>query len=298
MTLSIPAVCLENIKTAPYGLFIVSTPIGNLADITLRALHTLNQVDLIACEDTRVSKKLLQYYGIKTKTQTYHDHNAEIITPLLIEMLSQKRSVALISDAGTPLISDPGYKLVQAAIAQNIPVYSIPGPSAVLAGLVTTGLPQYPMLFAGFMPSKFVARQKFLYSFQKFKGTLILFESPARLLNSLTDCLNIFGDRPSAICREITKIFEETNRGLLSNLLQLYQKTPTIKGEFVIAIDLSYSADISTEITQEKLVETLKNYLQHLSLKEAARQTADELGIPRKTAYQQALLLRESCADK
>lgn len=293
MTLFIPPHCLDSIKTSMQGLILVATPIGNLGDISLRALWTLQQADMIACEDTRVTRKLLQHYGIQAKLQSYHDHNALQIEPLLINHLKQGLSLILVCDSGTPLISDPGYKLVQAAIREGIPVQAIPGASALLTALVISGLPTHQFLFAGFPPPRSMARQKFLRTFSSLSTTLVFFESPQRLKDSLKDCLAVFGNKPAAIGRELTKMFEEIKRDYLQNLVDYYQAHPSVKGEIVVMVDLTQSLMMSSQNTEEMSENLLHQYLPLMSVKEAAQRISAELNIPKKIVYTKALALQK-----
>lgn len=219
------------------ALYLVATPIGNLADITLRALETLAAADLVACEDTRVSRVLLERYGIRRRTTAYHEHNAAEAGPKLIATLEQGQSVALISDAGTPLVSDPGYRLVGEAIERGIRVVPIPGPSAPLAALTASGLPSDTFLFGGFLPAKAGQRQTRLEELQAVPATLIFFESPRRLAETLDAMVAVLGnDRRAAIGRELTKTFEEMRPGTLGELATHYAEADTPKGEIVICV--------------------------------------------------------------
>jgi len=219
------------------ALYLVATPIGNLADITLRALETLAAADLVACEDTRVSRVLLERYGIRRRTTAYHEHNAAEAGPKLIAALEGGQSVALISDAGTPLVSDPGYRLVGEAIERGIRVVPIPGPSAPLAALTASGLPSDTFLFAGFLPSKAGQRQTRLEELLAVPATLIFFESPRRLAETLSAMAEVLGAaRPAAIGRELTKTFEEMRPGTLGALAAHYAEADTPKGEIVICV--------------------------------------------------------------
>ncbi len=206
----------QETSTLPAGLHIVATPIGNLADITLRALDVLRGADLIACEDTRVTAKLTARYGIATRRIAYNDHNAEQMRPLLLERLRRGERIALVSDAGTPLVSDPGYKLVRAVIDEKLPVTFVPGAAAPLAALALSGLPADRFLFAGFLPSRQVARRRSLAELAAVPATLILFESPHRLAESLADMAEVFGERQAVVARELTKRYEEVRRDTLA----------------------------------------------------------------------------------
>ncbi|MEM9105430.1 MAG: 16S rRNA (cytidine(1402)-2'-O)-methyltransferase [Pseudomonadota bacterium] len=229
----------NEIAAAPIdpALYLVATPIGNLADVTLRALQVLTAADVIACEDTRVTRTLLSRYGITGRPVAYHEHNADKAGPKLIAALSQGQSVALVSDAGTPLVSDPGYRLVEEALEAGINVVPIPGASAPLAALVASGLPSDSFLFAGFLPTKDKARRDRLTALAHVPATLLFFESPRRLATTLNAAVEVLGgDRPAAVCRELTKLYEEVRRMPLGALADHYASADTVKGEIVIAI--------------------------------------------------------------
>jgi 16S rRNA (cytidine1402-2'-O)-methyltransferase len=219
------------------ALYLVATPIGNLADITLRALETLAAADIVTCEDTRVTRILLDRYGIRRRTTPYHEHNAAEAGPRLIAALSSGQSVALVSDAGTPLVSDPGFRLVGQAIEAGIRVVPIPGPSAVLAALTASGLPSDAFLFAGFLPVKDGQRRTRLDALKAVPATLIFFESPRRVADTLAAMADVLGEkRPAAIGRELTKTFEETRTGTLGGLAAHYRDADTPRGEIVICV--------------------------------------------------------------
>lgn len=218
------------------ALYLVATPIGNLGDITLRALETLAAADVVACEDTRVTRVLLDRYGIKRKTVSYHEHNAADAGPRLIADLEAGRSVALVSDAGTPLISDPGFRLVDAALAAGLRVIPIPGPSSLLAALTASGLPSDAFFFAGFLPVKDGQRKTRLGELATVPGTLIFLESPRRLAVSLSSMAGVLGDRKAAVCRELTKAFEEVRTGTLAELAGHYRQAGAPKGEIVVCV--------------------------------------------------------------
>ena len=226
---------LDNTIVEP-GLHIVATPIGNLADITLRALAVLSRADAIACEDTRVTGKLKSTYGFTAPLVSYHDHSAHRTGAGLIKRLKGGDIVALVSDAGTPLISDPGYRLVSSAIDADIPVFCVPGPSAAIAALVSAGLPTDRFFYAGFLPSRGGARREALTSLAAIPATLIIYESPKRLRSSLTDMAAILGGRKAAVARELTKRHEENRRGTLEELAQHFNMQNTPKGEIVVVI--------------------------------------------------------------
>ncbi|MBU4457335.1 MAG: 16S rRNA (cytidine(1402)-2'-O)-methyltransferase [Candidatus Omnitrophica bacterium] len=216
-------------------LFIVSTPIGNLKDITLRAIDTLKEVDLIACEDTRHTKKLLSHYAISTPTTSYFEHNKIKKGEYLIRLLKEGKKVALVSDSGTPGISDPGYKIINLAVENEIPVTIVPGPCAFVSALVLSGMPTDSFIFLGFLSFKGAKRRKQLEALTKEKRTIILYESPHRLVKTLGDILDILGDREVAVIRELTKMFEEVLRSKVSKAIQHFTKTPP-RGEFVLIL--------------------------------------------------------------
>ncbi|MEM7354064.1 MAG: 16S rRNA (cytidine(1402)-2'-O)-methyltransferase [Acidobacteriota bacterium] len=218
-------------------LLVVSTPIGNLDDVSPRVRSAVEEADLIACEDTRHSGRLLAHLGIKRRMLSMHDHNERRRLPQLVDALEQGLVVAVLSDAGTPLVSDPGFLLVREAAAKGIRIEPIPGPSAILAALVVSALPPYPFTFAGFPPAKGVKRRRrFFRRFKELEHTLIFFESPHRLLSCLADTLAELGDRPAAVCRELTKLHEEVLRGPLSELHRTLAQRPSLKGEFVVVV--------------------------------------------------------------
>ncbi|MBY0562669.1 MAG: 16S rRNA (cytidine(1402)-2'-O)-methyltransferase [Hyphomonadaceae bacterium] len=270
------------------GLYVVATPIGNLRDITLRALDVLGAATRVYAEDTRVARKLLDAYGLKPKLAAYHEHNAEAARETILAALAGGESVALISDAGTPLISDPGYKLAREAAASGHRVIPIPGASALLAGLVVSGLPTDRFLFAGFLPSKHGARVEALTALAPVDTTLVLFETGPRLADSLADMARALGDRNAAIGRELTKLFEEVRRGTLSQLAAHYANADPPKGEIVVVIGPPLAA---AEVDDA----TLDAYLRPLianGVKDAAQSAADTLNVPRRRAYARALALK------
>lgn len=272
------------------GLHIVATPIGHLDDITLRALATLKGVDLIACEDTRVTGKLLAHYGIKTPLISYHDHNARDMRPKLLERLAAGARIAIVSDAGTPLVSDPGFKLVEAVRAAGHAVVPIPGPSALLAALVASGLPTDSFFFAGFLPVKTVARCKRAAELGAVPGTLVFFETGPRLAAALADLAATLGDRPAAIARELTKLHEEVVNGSLETLAARYADLPPPKGEIVLVVGPPLSAE---EPAEEEVDALLAEALASASLKDAVDAITAKTGLPRRDVYQRALALRD-----
>jgi len=273
-------------RLAP-GLHIVATPIGNLADITIRALAALAGADLIACEDTRITRKLVDRYGIETPLTPYHDHNAEKARPALLRRLTEGAAVALVSDAGTPLISDPGFKLVRAAQDAGHPVMALPGPSSVLAALTVSGLPTDQFLFAGFLPPKQSARRTRIAELARIPSTLVLFETGPRLAEALADLAAIMGPREAAICRELTKLHEEVRHGNLETLAQTCGEEET-RGEFVLVIAPPPEAAMPSAEDTETL---LRQALSRVSLKDAVAEVAVATGLPRRELYQRALAL-------
>lgn len=275
------------------GLYLVATPIGNLGDMSIRGLETLAGADLIACEDTRVSRVLLNRYGIATRPYAYHEHNAERVGPKLMEALIAGKSVALISDAGTPLISDPGYRLSQTAIEAGVPVIPIPGASAPMAALVASGLPSDAFLFAGFLPSKDKARRDRLASFATTEATLMFFESPNRLAACLKSAADVLGpNRPAAVCRELTKAYEEIRRGTLGELAMQYENE-NVRGEIVLAIGPG-----STPAPSETDVDALlAKLVADLPAGKAATEAARLTGLPRKDLYQRLLDMKDLAAN-
>lgn len=217
-------------------LYLVATPIGNLEDVTLRALRVLREVDLIAAEDTRHVRKLLERYGIRQQVVSYHEHNEQARTPQLLAALRSGRSVALVSDAGTPVLSDPGYRLVRACVEASVPVVPVPGPSAVTAALVASGLPADRFLFLGFPPRRRTARRRFLEEVKDQRATLVLFESPRRLADCLQDLVEVLGDRRVAVCRELTKVHEEVRRGRASELVR-WARGEQVRGEVTLVVE-------------------------------------------------------------
>jgi 16S rRNA (cytidine1402-2'-O)-methyltransferase len=276
---------LANCKQ-PVGLYLVATPIGNLQDITLRALYTLKNVDIVACEDTRITANLLKHFGISVKTVCYNDHSTGQDRKMLLRLLGEGKSVALVSDAGTPLISDPGYKLVKDTCAHNYSVFTIPGPCAAISALTLSGLPSDQFYFVGFLPSKTEARRHAIAKYKPIHTSLVFYESAIRLAGALLDLQTVLGDRPCAVSRELTKHFEETKQGLLSEVAAFYRSNPP-KGECVITV----SNHEITQTSSEELDTLIKEYREKLSAKDAAAAIADQTGIPKKEIYQRILAL-------
>jgi len=278
---------LDDSALAP-GLYVVATPIGNLRDITLRALDVLAGADLVLAEDTRVAGKLISAYGLSAKLERYDEHGAERARPKALAALADGKAVALVSDAGTPLISDPGYKLVREAAAGGHPVFPVPGPSALLAGLSAAGLPTDRFLFAGFPPPKSAARRTFLEELAPLRATLVFFEGGSRLAASLADMAAVLGgERQAVICRELTKLYETFYRGPLSTLAA-DPRLDAPKGEIVILVGPGQAA----EATAADIDTALADALSRLRPAEAAAEVAQALGLPRREVYQRAMTLR------
>ena len=275
------------------GLYLVATPIGNLRDISLRALETLAGADVIACEDSRVTRKLTEHYGIATPLSLYHEHNAAEARPKLVARLGEGQAVVLVSDAGTPLISDPGYKLVREAVAASIPVIPVPGASALLSALTAAGLPTDRFFFEGFLPPKQAARQKRIAALAGIPATLVLFESGPRLSGALVDLAAGLGPRAAAVCRELTKLHEEIRRDDLANLARHYETGAETRGEIVIVVappadEAENAGDVD---------ELLRSALVRVSVKDAVGEVALATGRPRREVYQRALALAKDNGD-
>ena len=271
------------------GLHVVATPIGNLRDITLRALETLAAADLIACEDTRVTRKLVDHYGITAPLTPYHEHNAVTARPKILARLAQGAAVALVSDAGTPLISDPGFKLAREAGAAGYAVTALPGASAVLAALTVSGLPTDRFVFEGFLPAREGQRRKRIEEIKAIPATLVLFETGPRIAAALADLAAGLGPREAAVCRELTKFYEEIRRGDLASLARDYAASDEPRGEIVIVIappgaPATDAADLDA---------LLRQALGRVSVKEAVAEIAAVTGRPRREVYQRALALSQ-----
>ena len=281
------SISLRSISLEP-GLYVVATPIGNMADITLRALETLHAADHILAEDTRQSRKLLSFYNIKADMSAYHDHNAAKRVPKLIEDLESGQRYALVSDAGTPLISDPGFKLVRACVASKIDVFPLPGASAVLAGLVKSGLPSDRFMFSGFLPPKSAARKSVLRDLASIKATLIFFETGPRIKNSLEDIAEILGERQVVLTRELTKRYEEARHGTAETLLKSVEKSPP-KGEIVLVIGPPIEGDLWEK---SEVLKALAKQVSELGVKRASADIAEQSGWAKRDVYQLALSLK------
>jgi 16S rRNA (cytidine1402-2'-O)-methyltransferase len=278
--------CSTTAPPLPAGLHLVATPIGNLRDITVRALEVLAAADLIACEDTRVTRKLLDHYGIATPLTSYHEHNAAHVRPKLIARLGEGAAVALVSDAGTPLVSDPGYKLVREAWAAGATVTALPGASAPVAALTLSGLPTDRFFFEGFLPAKEAARRTRIAELKRIPATLVLFETGPRIAGSLADLAAGLGPREGALCRELTKLHEEVRRGDLTTLAREAAQAGEPRGEMVIVV-----APPEPQGEAIDLDALLRQALERVSVKEAVAEIAAVTGRPRREVYQRALAL-------
>jgi len=280
------------LRPVPPGLHLLATPIGAARDITLRALDVLAGADVLAAEDTRTLRHLMEIHGIALNGRpliAYHDHNGQVVRPRLLRALKEGRSVAYAPEAGTPLIADPGFQLARAAIAEGLAVLAAPGPSAVLAALTVSGLPSDRFLFAGFPPTGAGDRARFLAELGQVPATLILYESPKRINRLLTEMAEIYGmDRPAAVCRELTKRFEDVSRGTLGELAEAFAGR-TVKGEIVVLVDRPGDRVVDAESIRA----ALRDALGHGSVKDAAARVAAALNLPRRDVYRMALQLAE-----
>ena len=275
------------------GLYLVATPIGNLGDITLRALETLAGVDIIACEDTRITRRLTERYAISAQLKPYHEHNAEAARPKILQWLADGASIALVSDAGTPLISDPGFKLVREACAAGHSVIALPGPSSVLAALAVAALPTDRFFFEGFLPPRQTARRARLAELSRIDATLVLFESGNRVQDTLADLADIMGGREAAICRELTKLHEEIRRASLLELARGAGELET-RGEFVLVVGPP-AADAPI-MAEDALDNLLRSQLEIGSVKDAVAHAVELSGRPRREVYARALELAKELA--
>jgi 16S rRNA (cytidine1402-2'-O)-methyltransferase len=273
----------------PGTLYIIATPIGNLEDITQRALRMLGEVDVVACEDTRRTRVLLNHFGIKTKTISYHEHNERERAEQICKLLISGKNVALVSDAGTPLINDPGFRVTNAAIELDLPVISIPGPTAFVTALVASGLPSDKFFFAGFLPARANARRAKLEELCAIQATLVFYEAPHRIEATLADALEVLGNRPAVVARELTKLHEEIARGSLSELVQRFGAAPA-RGEMVLvisgaAIDEEPGNEESAPMSRRLIERVSELEREGLDGKTALKKAARELGIKRAEAY-------------
>lgn len=283
-----PPPALSEAPLAP-GLYIVATPIGNLRDITLRALDVLAAADLVLAEDTRVTGKLLKAFGISAKLERHDEHAAERVRPKVLAMLAQGARVALVSDAGTPLVSDPGFRLVREASELNLPVFPIPGASALLAGLSVAGLPTDRFLFAGFPPPKSAARRSFLEELAGIRATLVFFEGGSRLAESLADMAAVLGPREAVVARELTKLYETVIRAPL-DVLAADPRVQAPKGEIVILVGPGREAEATAADADAALADALAR----LRPAEAASEVAKALGLNRRDLYRRAMEMRQA----
>ena len=277
-------------------LIIISTPIGNLGDITQRAAHLLAQADIIACEDTRQTRKLLSLLSISSSAElwAYHDHNGARVRPKLINVMKAGQQVALASDAGTPLISDPGYKLVTACLENDIPITAAPGPTAPIVALTLSGLPSDRFSFQGFVPQKKKAARDAVEESRLLTMTQIWFETPKRLAATLKMMAGIYGNRYCVIARELTKLHETLYRGMLADLAKQFEGATILKGELVLVVD---GADKhASQVSIEKISELLRARMHKMSLRDAVEEVEDLSGLPRKQIYQLALSISKSGA--
>lgn len=282
----------QTTPTLPAGLYAVATPIGNLGDITLRALAVLARVDIILCEDTRHSRTLLAHFAITAPMRPYHEHNAARERPRVLAELAEGKRIALISDAGTPLISDPGWKLMREAIDAGHRVEALPGASAPLTALTIAGLPTDAFLFAGFLPPKSAARQTRIRELAAVPATLVFFDSPSRVPEAMADLAAVLGPRPAALARELTKLHEQVLRGSLDELTAELAQRP-VKGECVILV----GAPVVAAATDDDVVAHLKRALADMSLRDASKAVSEALGVPKNRVYELGLQLRQSGAD-
>jgi len=278
-------------KKLSAGLYVVATPIGNLGDMSRRAKETLEAVDVIACEDTRVTAKLMNAFLMKKPLIAYHEHNGAMQRPRILAKISEGQAVALVSDAGTPLISDPGYKLVEEAQNDGLKVVAIPGPCALVTALSLAGLPTNKFTFLGFPPNKQKARLDWFTAEAASDATLVFYESARRLPACLKDAAEILGPRSAAVCRELTKKFEEVVKGNLNELTEHYENQGSPKGEIVVVIEGAAKKQADSEMGSVDLDKALTLALEHMSVKSAATFISELLGIKRKQVYSRALEL-------
>jgi 16S rRNA (cytidine1402-2'-O)-methyltransferase len=279
----------------PGTVYLVATPIGNLEDITYRAVRVLGEVDLIACEDTRHTQKLLNHYGIKTKTISYHEHNERERAASLLERLLTGTDVAVVSDAGTPGINDPGFRLARLAHENGVRVVPLPGPSALLAALVASGMPTDEFLFAGFLSSRSQARRARLAELREISATLVFYEAPHRIAATLKDAREILGERTAVVARELTKLHEEFVQGRLSELAERFSSAATARGEMVLIID---STPIETKQEENNSLQSVASLVaalegEGLERRAALKKAARSLGLSRAEAYRRLVSERE-----
>jgi 16S rRNA (cytidine1402-2'-O)-methyltransferase len=276
-------------------LYLVSTPIGNLEDITHRAVRLLGEVGIVACEDTRHTRKLLNHYGIKTKTVSYHEHNERQRAEELLKLLQSGSDVAIVSDAGTPGISDPGFRVVQAAIKQGLRVVPLPGPTALITALIASGLASDEFFFGGFLPARSGQRRARLAEVASIPATLIFYEAPHRIAASLKDARDVLGEREAVVARELTKMHEDISRGRLSDLVERFSSSESARGEMVLMIDRT---PIQSEVPSGKPVRSVASLVamfedEGMDHRAALKKTARELGLTRAEAYRRLVADRQ-----
>lgn len=287
---SIGASQFEAENLAP-GLYVTATPIGHLGDVTLRALSTMAAVDVLLCEDTRTTAKLLERYGIRTKLMAYHEHNAARVRPAILRALGEGQSIALVSDAGMPLVSDPGYRLVADCVANEIPVTAVPGASAVLTALALSGLPTDRFAFLGFLPTKSGERKKLFTEFMNVKATLIAFESPHRIVDALADVSSMLGGRRVAVSRELTKLHEEVLRGTALEVRDTLSARPSVKGEITLVI--APPEQSTSQASDEEIETAIDAALQSMPAAKAAADIAKRFDLAKKDIYARILARKD-----
>lgn len=283
--LSFLSSCTEQLTP---GLYVISTPIGHFGDITLRALETLKNVAVIFCEDTRVTQKLLNHYGLRTPLKRYDDHKGHLVRPQILSLIREGKAVGLVSDAGTPLLSDPGFKLVKEVAAAELSAIPIPGATAITTALSVAGVPPYPFVFQGFLPTTTKARRQKLADIGAWPVTHVFFERASRLTGTLEDVTQAFGDCQVAVGRELTKKFEEVIRGSVQEVLEKLSQKTVLKGEIVLMLHREAPAQVG----DEDLAKFLQKMMETLSLKEAVAEAQKQLNVERRRAYQLALTLK------
>jgi 16S rRNA (cytidine1402-2'-O)-methyltransferase len=273
------------------GLYVTATPIGHLGDVTLRALATMAAVDILLCEDTRTTGRLLERYGIRTRLMAYHEHNAAKVRPAILRALGEGQAIALVSDAGMPLVSDPGYRLVADCVAHEIPVTAIPGASAVLTALALSGLPTDRFAFLGFLPAKSGERKKLLTEFMNVKSTLIAFESPHRIIDALADVAIVLNNRRVAVARELTKLHEEILRGTASEVQEILNARPSVKGEITLVI--APPEQNTEQASDEDIEAAIDEALQTMPAAKAAAEIAKRFDLAKKDIYSRILARKD-----
>jgi 16S rRNA (cytidine1402-2'-O)-methyltransferase len=275
----------------PAGLYVTATPIGHLGDVTLRALATMAAADILLCEDTRTTGKLLERYGIRTRLMAYHEHNAAKVRPAILRALSEGQAIALVSDAGMPLVSDPGYRLVGDCVAEAIPVTAIPGASAVLMALALSGLPTDRFVFLGFLPTKTAERKKLLTEFMGVKATLIAFESPHRIVDALADVADVLNNRRVAVSRELTKLHEEVLRGTAHEVQAILAARPSVKGEITVVI--APPDQSAPQVSDEDIEAAIDAALDTMPAAKAAANIAKRFELAKKDIYARILARKD-----